>query len=226
MASPEALRLTHGTPLPEDWPRPFTVKPDAEDNSLGLTLVDAWTDLRRAVATALAHGGAALAEAFVPGREVRLAVLDEAAGPRVPADHGVSRHRRSPDPPTRRQGGRGGRGRHDRLLGPPEPRRDASRCAPLDAAIHPALAEAALAMHEALGCRDYSLYDFRVDAAGRPWLLEACSFWTFTPFSVISRMLAAEGAALEDAALAVWRRAAGRGRPPVAPTTGRLQAAQ
>jgi D-alanine-D-alanine ligase len=104
------------------------------------------------------------------------------------------------------------------------PSLDVSLPARLAPATARALEHAALALHAALGCRDYSLYDFRIDAGGRPWLLEACSFWTFTPFSVISRMLAAEGMALEDAARRVWSHAARRKGPPA--TDGPLQAAE
>lgn len=53
-----------------------------------------------------------------------------------------------------------------------------------------ALDAAVIASHSALGSRDYSLFDFRIHAeTGEPYIIEACSFWTFTPISVISLML-------------------------------------
>jgi D-alanine-D-alanine ligase len=222
VATPHAMPLARDTPLP-DWPRPFVVKPDAEDNSLGLTLVTEGTDLRRAVAAALAHGGTALAEAYVPGREVRVGVLDGAAGPRVlpileyhvTEDHPI----RLPADKVAVEGGTVTTAAWER------PSLDVSLPADVPDRTQAALEAAALAMHGALGCRDYSLYDFRIDAAGAPWLLEACSFWTFTPYSVISRMLAAEGRVLEDAALEVWRHAAGR-KGPAASATGPRHAAE
>ena len=45
--------------------------------------------------------------------------------------------------------------------------------------ITEAVQDAARRCHLALGCRHYSLFDFRIDPAGRPWFLEAglyCSF--------------------------------------------------
>lgn len=39
--------------------------------------------------------------------------------------------------------------------------------------ITPSVWDAARTCHTALGCRDYSLFNFRIDAAGRPWFLEA-----------------------------------------------------
>lgn len=47
--------------------------------------------------------------------------------------------------------------------------------------------------HEALGCRHYSLFDFRIDPAGRPWLLEAGLYCSFARSSVIATMAAAAG---------------------------------
>lgn len=221
VATPMAQRLTHDTTLP-DWPAPFIVKPDAEDNSLGLTLVHDRADTRRAVATALAHADTALAEAYIPGREVRVGVLDAGEGPRVLP---VLEYHVTEDHPIRE--------RADKvavedgavtMASWERPSLDTSLPADLPGPTKDALAEAALAMHAALGCRDYSLYDFRIDGDGTPWLLEACSFWTFTPISVISRMLAAEGIALEDAAAQVWAQAAKRKGPPA--MDGPLQAAE
>ena len=58
--------------------------------------------------------------------------------------------------------------------------------------------EAARRCHVALGCRDYSLFDFRVDPDGRPWFLEAGLYCSFARQSVISMMAAAAGIALDE----------------------------
>ena len=42
--------------------------------------------------------------------------------------------------------------------------------------------------HQALGCRHYSLFDFRIDPQGQPWFLEAGLYCSFSPKSVISSM--------------------------------------
>jgi len=42
--------------------------------------------------------------------------------------------------------------------------------------------------HKALGCRDYSLYDVRVDPQGEPYFIEACLYCSFSPKSVIVLM--------------------------------------
>ncbi len=75
------------------------------------------------------------------------------------------------------------------------------------------LADAAKQAHVALGCRDYSLYDFRVHTdTNEPHLLEAGLFWFFGKISMISRMILADGQSLEDLAWELWRTAAGRSR--------------
>ena len=51
--------------------------------------------------------------------------------------------------------------------------------APLDDALAAKLAEASKRAHKALRCRDYSIYDFRVDPEGNVYMLECqpvCSF--------------------------------------------------
>jgi D-alanine-D-alanine ligase len=52
---------------------------------------------------------------------------------------------------------------------------------------------AAQSCHAALGCRHYSLFDFRLDPAGRPWFLEAGLYCSFAEQSVISTMARAVG---------------------------------
>lgn len=51
----------------------------------------------------------------------------------------------------------------------------------------------ARAAHRALGCRDYSLFDFRVDPAGDPWFLEASLYCSFARTSVLAVMARAGG---------------------------------
>ena len=53
--------------------------------------------------------------------------------------------------------------------------------------------ELARRCHVALGCRDYSLFDFRVDPDGRPWFLEASLYHSFARQSVLSVMATAAG---------------------------------
>ena len=57
---------------------------------------------------------------------------------------------------------------------------------------------AARRCHVALGCRDYSLFDFRIDPGGRPWFLEAGLYCSFSDRSVVATMAAAAGIGTGD----------------------------
>ena len=69
---------------------------------------------------------------------------------------------------------------------------------PPDDPVNAAVGRAAERAHRALGCRDYSLFDFRIDPAGRPWLLEAGLYCSFAPASVVATMAAAEGVGVAE----------------------------
>jgi len=57
---------------------------------------------------------------------------------------------------------------------------------------------AARRCHRALGCRHYSLFDCRIDPAGRPWFLEAGLYCSYSPDSVIAVMASAAGIELGE----------------------------
>ncbi|QUJ77561.1 hypothetical protein KDD17_06195 [Sulfitobacter albidus] len=204
-----AHRLTQGDPLP-DWSGPCIVKPDTEDNSIGLSLVKHPEDLAQAVQTALGHDTTALIEAFVPGREVRVGVLELEARPQVLP---ILEYHVSDAHPIRR--------REDKVdvdssgaitkRSWDAPSLETTCPAPLDDALREELSQMALTLHAALGCRDYALFDFRIHAdTGTPYLLEACSFWTFAPISILSRMVTAAGMDLEETIARLYTRAAAR----------------
>ncbi len=71
---------------------------------------------------------------------------------------------------------------------------------------------AARKCHAALGCRDYSLFDFRIDPDGQPWFLEAGLYCSFARKSVISVMAAAAGIPLPELFQHAIRESTGRGR--------------
>ena len=64
--------------------------------------------------------------------------------------------------------------------------------------VTPRVWQAARRCHDALGCRDYSLFDFRIDPGGQPWFLEAGLYCSFARTSVIAVMAAAAGIPLPD----------------------------
>ena len=52
--------------------------------------------------------------------------------------------------------------------------------------------------HVALGCEQYSLFDFRIDPDGVPWFLEAGLYCSYSPKSVIVTMMAAARVPLRE----------------------------
>lgn len=161
-AAAKALFAAHGLPVArhseitaealeaqDPLPRPYVLKPVNEGSSVGVSILRDGDNRRADIARQWKHGSRIMAEEFIPGRELTVAVMGERALTVTEIEtslafydyeakyaEGGSRHR-------------------------------------LPAAVHPAIAqqamEVALAAHQALGCRGVSRSDFRYDdTAGEP----------------------------------------------------------
>ncbi|MGF1491266.1 MAG: D-alanine--D-alanine ligase [Microcoleaceae cyanobacterium] len=190
---------------------PFIVKPNAEDNSRGVTLVREPSEISAALQIGFELDNTLLVEDYIPGREIRVGVLERAGELQVlpmaeylfPGDNPI---RTVSDKLELRADGT-----------PIQQCRETKGKTACPAQVTPELSEklstAAKQAHIALGCRDFSLYDFRVHAeTGEPYLLEAGLFWCFGRISIISHMLTADGQNLEEVSLELWRKAANRTR--------------
>jgi D-alanine-D-alanine ligase len=162
---------------------PVVVKPVDGDNSLGVTLVHDRGGYQAALEGAFAHSGEVLVESFVElGREVRCGIVvrnGELIG--LPLEeYNVSREAR----PIREYADKISRNQEGDLT---LVAKDASRAWIVDPAdpVTGRVWEAARQCHSALGCRDYSLFDFRIDPDGQPWFLEAGLYCSFARTSVI-----------------------------------------
>lgn len=190
---------------------PFIVKPNSEDNSIGVTLVRNSTEIAEALRVGFEHDETLLVEDYIPGRELRVAVVERETQLWVPP---AIEYLVTEDNPIRTV--------NDKYElqsdGLPKKQPDKPAVKPVcPANVTPSLwekiSDAAKRAHVALGCRDYSLYDFRVHAdTSEPYMLEAGLFWCFGNISMISRMLQADGQNLSDVALELWRGAAKRTR--------------
>lgn len=176
---------------------PVVVKPVDSDNSVAVSLVRDLADYDDAVRRAAdsSSTGTALVERYVElGREVRCGVLERdgrlACLPleeyAVDLAHPV-------------------RAYHDKLAAGPDGElrlvaKSADRAWVVDVAdpVTRRVFEAARTCHTALGCRQYSLFDFRIDPQGRPWFLEAGLYCSFATTSVLAVMAGAAGTALPD----------------------------
>jgi D-alanine-D-alanine ligase len=156
------------------FPGRYIVKSVWEDASLGLdddSVVDA-TGLEQLLAAVLERqdrlGGEAFAESWIEGREFNLALLEEPTGPRVLPVAEMCFVDYPPDKP--------------RLVGYQAKWAEGSfeyantvrrfDLPPDDRALLAAMNALALRCWEALDLRGYARVDFRVDAAGAPYVLE------------------------------------------------------
>lgn len=186
---------------------PFIVKPNTEDNSLGLTLVWKEDQIDEALQVGFEHDETLLVEDYIPGRELRVGVVERGGELWVlPAIEYLV----TSDNPIRTI--------HDKYEiqsdGMPSKQPDKPAVKPVcPANVTPDLwdkiSHAVKRAHIALGCRECSLYDFRVHAENNePYMLEAGLFASFSKISMISRMLQADGQSLSDVALELWSAAA------------------
>jgi D-alanine-D-alanine ligase len=186
--------LLHPGDRPQIAP-PTVIKPVNTDNSLGLALVRELADYETALAIAFSHADGVLVERFIElGREVRCGIIEQ-AGQIVCLpleEYAMDRIER----PIRRH--------EDKLKRDPMGRLTmvakgntkswiVDRADPLTDRVW-AIAKQC---HIALGCRHYSLFDFRIDTDGQPWFLEAGLYCSFAQSSVISAMAKASGIALD-----------------------------
>lgn len=174
---------------------PVVVKPVDADNSHGVTLVHDTDDYPAALAAAWEHSDGALVEQFVPlGREVRCGVVvrDGELVPLPLEEYGLGEGRqvRTAEDKIRRA--------DDGTLGLMAKDTPTVWIVPADDPVNEAVWEAARACHVALGCRDYSLFDFRIDPDGVPWFLEAGLYNSFARQSVIPTMARAAGIELPE----------------------------
>jgi D-alanine-D-alanine ligase len=182
----------HGLPTPEfevfarggRRPRlerlafPVVVKPICEGSSLGVTVARTPRELESAVKAAFRYDPEAIAEAFIPGRDLTVGVLgDEAlAVVEMRPRSGFYDFRDKYE-----------KGRTEYLVPAPLTSRQTARTR-----------ELALAAHRALGCRGASRVDFRLDERGRPQLLEVNTIPGMTATSLLPKSAAAVGIGFDE----------------------------
>jgi len=186
---------------------PIVVKPAAQGSSVGVSIVETDEQLAGALARALEFDERAIAEEFIPGRELTVGIMGDKPLPiielvyegrlftwEIKYTKGAARH----------------------VVNPPLPRGLAERIQAL-----------ALAAHRSLGCRGCSRVDFRLDADGQPFALEVNTVPGMTETSLLPDAAAAAGigfaelcrAAIEMALRAGKPRAAGPTAPAATPAT-------
>jgi D-alanine-D-alanine ligase len=170
---------------------PLVIKPMNGDNSIGVTLVKDAKDYDKAFQIAAADGDEVLVETFIElGREVRCGVIvQDGKFVCLPLEEYAL------DPDTRPI-----RSYVDKLKQNNQGEldfaaKDITKSWVVD--MSDPITEKVWAMakicHVALGCRHYSLFDFRIDPYGNPYFLEAGLYCSFAETSVLSAMTKASG---------------------------------
>ena len=184
MRAPDLGRLTP----------PFIVKPNDSDNSFGVTLVRRRSELTSAFAAAREHSTCVLAEQYIPaGREVRCGIIDHNGSLTcLPLQEYPLNDEHSI------------RMTEDKLVISESKEVDlASKydsravSVPVNDQITQAVWRMAKRCHRALDCRDYSLFDFRIDPHGTPYFMEAGLYCSFAPKSILTLMAKEHGIDLE-----------------------------
>ena len=174
---------------------PVVVKPVNADNSLGVALVKNAADYDAALQTALTHSEEVLVEKFIEvGREVRCGIIVQGGElvclplEEYPVDPDTQPIRTYADKLQQNDDGS--------LTGSTK---NSTRPWVVDTSdpITERVWAEARKCHIALGCRHYSLFDFRIDPDGKPWFLEAGLYCCLAEKSVISVMAKASGISLD-----------------------------
>ncbi|MEA5601194.1 D-alanine--D-alanine ligase [Nostoc sp. UHCC 0252] len=177
-------------------PPPAIIKPANSDNSLGVVLVKDITEYDAALKEAFEYADEVIVETFIElGREVRCGIIvkdGELVGLPLeeylldPYEKPIRSHA---DKLKKTDDGNLGFAAKDNMkswiVDPNDP-------------ITQKVQQVAKECHQALGCRHYSLFDFRIDPKGQPWFLEAGLYCSFAPKSVISSMAKASGIPLNE----------------------------
>ncbi|HXW52201.1 MAG TPA: D-alanine--D-alanine ligase [Candidatus Acidoferrales bacterium] len=164
-----------GHVVPAQLGFPCVVKPNDEGSAIGVSIVRDPNDLSAALATA--HTDRVLVEEFIDGRELTVAVLGDEALPLVeitPHDSFYTYHAKyTPGGSTH------------------------TVPAQIDAGIAKTIQEDALALHRALGARDYSRIDVMLDKTGGHYFLECNTLPGLTALSLFPDAARAAGMTYE-----------------------------
>lgn len=163
---------------------PLVLKTRQSGSSVGVEVAQSQAELRAHGADLLATSDYVLAEEWLPGVEYTTAVLEQAPG--APQALPIVEIR-----PVSAL--------YFDYEAKYTPGATEEICpAPIEASLADELARLGVRAHELLGCRGYSRTDFKLDAEGRPRLLETNTLPGLTPASLFPKAAAAAGMTFPD----------------------------
>ena len=175
---------------------PVVIKPANADNSLGITLVRTMDEYQAGLEKAFQYADEVLVEEYIElGREVRCGtIVKDGELISLPLEEYAVNQENNP---IRNYEDKLKRDDTGELTYAAKDKKKAWIVDIKDPATR-RVQEIAKQCHQALGCRHYSLFDFRIDPQGQPWFLEAGLYCSFSPKSVISMMAQAKGISLDE----------------------------
>ena len=162
---------------------PLIVKPSREGSTIGLTKVTAATDMLKAYELAAKHDMMVLAEQFIDGLELTVAILGETALPlvRIQTASGLYDYQAKYISEDTRYFCPSG----------------------LSAAEEDAIQMQALQAHKVLGCEGWGRVDVMLDKSGKPYFLETNTSPGMTDHSLVPMAAKAAGISFEDLVLRI-----------------------
>lgn len=166
---------------------PLIVKPPHEGSTLGVTKVDGLPELRRAYELAARYDEEVLAEQFIEGRELTVAVLGKGKTAKaLPIIEIVAP---------------GGNYDYEHKYVSNDTRYVCP--AQLDASLTESILRIAEQAYVALSCEGWGRADFMLDAAGKPWLLEMNTSPGMTTHSLVPMGAKAAGMSYAELCVAI-----------------------
>ena len=175
---------------------PVVIKPANSDNSLGVTLVKTMEEYDAGLEKAFQYADQVLVEEYIElGREVRCGtIVKDGELISLPLEEYAVNKENNPI-----------RNYEDKLKKDDSGEltyaaKDKKKAWIVDSndPVTRRVQDIAKQCHQALGCRHYSLFDFRIDPQGQPWFLEAGLYCSFSPKSVVVMMAEAKGISLDE----------------------------
>lgn len=164
--------------IKSDLSFPVVVKPVSEGSSIGLSIVRGAQDLKEALLLASKYSEDILIEAYIPGKEITVGIL---GGEPLSVVHIVPKERFYNYKAKYTSG-------MTEYIVP----------AKLETKIYQKIQDIGLRAHKALGCRDFSRVDLRLDPLGQPWVLEVNTIPGFTKTSLLPKAALAVNISFED----------------------------
>jgi len=184
--------------VPDRLSLPLIIKPPHEGSTVGITKVVGYSDMKEAYAAAARFDSEVLAEQFIAGRELTVAVLGSGKAARAL--------------PVIEIAAPGGNYDYEHKYFSDDTQYFCPAALPPEVAAE--VAEIAVKAYLALGCEGWGRADFILDRDNRPWLLELNTSPGMTSHSLVPMAAKAVGISYAELCVAILSEAACKVRSP------------